>query len=77
MSGFVLVYCSGIKIHPKKKKKKKRDVLLDAHKLVQQLLMPNLQGHPSLYNIVHHAFFTRSIVPRQIFASAWDMPPDF
>jgi hypothetical protein len=53
------------------------DVSLDARELVQQLLTPNLQGHPSLYDIVHHAFFTRGIVPGQIFASAWDMPPDF
>jgi cell cycle serine/threonine-protein kinase CDC5/MSD2 len=44
---------------------------------VQQILTPNLQELPSLYDIVDHGFFTLGIVPGYIPTSARDMPPDF
>lgn len=54
-----------------------REVSLDARELVQQILTPNPQERPSLYNIVDHAFFTRGTVPGYIPVSARDTPPDF
>jgi cell cycle serine/threonine-protein kinase CDC5/MSD2 len=39
--------------------------------------MPDPQEHPSLHDIVDHAFFTRGIVPCYIPISARDIPPDF
>ena len=54
-----------------------RDVSLNACKLVQQILTPNPQEHPSLHDIVDHAFFTSGIVSGFISISAQEIPSNF
>jgi cell cycle serine/threonine-protein kinase CDC5/MSD2 len=52
-------------------------VSLDAHELGQQILTPNPEVRPTLYNIVDHTFFARGTVLGFIPVSAHDAPPNF
>ncbi|TFY80501.1 hypothetical protein EWM64_g3515 [Hericium alpestre] len=54
-----------------------KEVSLEARELIQEILTPDPQQRPSLFDIIDHAFFTQGTVPAYIPSSARDTVPDF